>query len=217
MKTYNTGAQCYFDRVPREWDTFYSHENKLMYLLNRYLRQGLYMRHQLTFENCGDLTDATVLDIGCGTGRYSIECAKRGARKVVGIDFAPQMIEFSKNIAAQMGVEDTCEFICGDFMSHPFHDSFDVVLALGLFDYIQDPKLMFEKIASLRPKKFIASFPRFTPIWGLQRYIRYNLIRKCPIYYYNKPHLQSLYQSASINNYELIPCGKGFVGVGRTG
>lgn len=215
METHNTGAQCYFDRVPREWDTFYSHENKFMYLLNRFLRKGLYMRHKLTFENCGDLNGATVLDIGCGTGRYSVECAKRGARKVIGIDFAPHMIEFSKKIAAQMKVDKTCEFICGDFMNQPFQESFDVVLALGLFDYIENPEPIFKKIAALHPKKFVASFPRFTPIWGLQRYIRYHLIRKCPIYNYSKPRLQALYQSASIN-YELIPCGKGFVGIGKS-
>jgi SAM-dependent methyltransferase len=206
------GAKKYFDRVPKQWDAFYSHENRLVYLINKLLRKPLYRRYRLTFENCGDLTGATVLDIGCGTGRYSIECAKRGAKKVMGIDFAPQMIEFSKNIAKQMNVHNTCEFICADFLNYPFENSFDIVLALGLFDYIKDPAPLFKKVAQLNPRKFVASFPRFTPVWGFQRHIRYNWIKKCPIYYYNQKQLEHLYSEASFEEFQVIPCGKGFVG-----
>lgn len=207
------GAKKYFDQVPKQWDAFYAHENRMMYLINKLLRKALYQRYQLTFEHCGDLNGATVLDIGCGTGRYSIECAKRGARHVKGIDFAPQMIEFSKNIAKQMNVDNTCEFICADFLNYSFVESFDIVLALGFFDYIKDPGPVFKKIAQLNPRKFVASFPRFTSIWGVQRHIRYNWIKKCPIYYYNQKQLGHLYSEASFEEFRVIPCGKGFVGV----
>lgn len=207
------GAKKYFDRVPKQWDAFYSHENRLMYLINKLLRKPLYQRYQLTFEHCGDLTGAAVLDIGCGTGRYSIECAKRGAKQVTGIDFAPQMIEFSKNIAKEMNIHNTCEFICADFLNYPFGNSFDIVLALGFFDYIKDPAPLFKKVAQLNPRKFVASFPHFTPIWGFQRHIRYNWIKKCPIYYYNQKQLEHLFSEASFEEFQVIPCGKGFVGV----
>jgi SAM-dependent methyltransferase len=216
MKTENneSGTKIYFDRVPGQWDAFYSHENRPMYLVNRILRKGLYRRYQLTFAHCGDLSGATVLDIGCGTGRYSIECAKRGAKRVVGIDFAPHMIEFSKSIASRMKVNNTCEFICADFMDYPFDEPFDVVLALGFFDYIKDAAPLFKKIAHLNPRKFLASFPRFTPIWGTQRIIRYKWIKKCPIYNYTPEQLSHLYDSASFKEFEIIPYGKGFMGVG---
>jgi SAM-dependent methyltransferase len=208
------GAKRYFDQVPKQWDAFYSHENRLMYLINKLLRKALYQRYRLTFEQCGDLTGAAVLDIGCGTGRYSIECAKRGAKRVKGIDFAPQMIEFSNNIAKQMNVDNKCEFICADFLNYPFEESFDIVLALGVFDYIKEPGPVFNKISQMNPCKFIASFPRFTPIWGVQRHIRYNWIKKCPIYYYNKKQLDRFYSQATFKEFQVIPCGKGFVGVG---
>jgi len=210
----NKGAQSYFDRVPSQWDSFYSNEGTVRYFLNRIFRKGLYRRYQLTFEHCGDLSGASVLDIGCGTGRYSIECAKRGARKVVGVDFAPQMIEFSKNIAADMGIGTRCEFLHADFLEHRFEGTFDVILALGVFDYISDPSAMLGKIASMRPGKFIASFPQFTPFWGLQRHVRYNLIKKCPIYYYTSEQLNALYRAAPFARWSIIPCGRGFVGVG---
>lgn len=213
MEPESTSVQKHFDLIPKQWDAFYSHENRFMNLINRLLRKGLYERYRLTFENCGDLSGASVLDIGCGTGRYSIECAKRGASRIVGIDFAPSMIEFSRKIARQMNVADKCEFICGDFPTYTFDETFDVVLALGFFDYIKNPELIFKKVAQLNPGKFLASFPKFTPIWGIQRFIRYHYFKKCPIYNYSLTQLEHLYQEAPFKHYRIIPCGKGFFGV----
>lgn len=166
MAPETSSVQRHFDHVPKQWDAFYSHENRFIHLINRLLRKGLYERYRLTFENCGDLSGARVLDIGCGTGRYSVECAKRGASRIVGIDFTSSMIDFSRKIAQQMDVADKCEFICGDLLIYSFDETFDVVLALGFFDYIKNPELIFKKVAQLNPSKFLASFPKFTPIWG---------------------------------------------------
>lgn len=213
MRSEATGTQKYFDSVPKQWDTLYSHENRFMYLINNLLRKGLYERYRLTFEHCGDLSGATVLDIGCGTGRYSIECIKRGAKYVIGIDFASSMIEFSQKIAEQMNAADKCEFICDDFLTHPFEDSFDVVLALGVFDYIKEAEPIFKKIAQLRPRKFVASFPKFTPFWGIQRKFRYYCLKKCPIYNYTEEQLQHLYHEVAFEHYKIIPCQRGFLGV----
>ena len=216
MKSQNSLAQQYFDKVPNQWDSLYSHENLLKYTINRLLRKGLFERYRLTFEHCGNLAGARVLDIGCGTGRFSIECAKRGASKVIGIDFAPSMIEFCHNIAKQMGVADKCEFICDDFTSHQFEGSFDVVLALGLFDYVKDPQPVFKKIAQLKPRKFLASFPGYTPFWGIQRKIRYEWIRKCPIYYYKYEQLETLYRDAQFARFNILKGRRGFFGIGET-
>jgi SAM-dependent methyltransferase len=214
MKLEGQEAQKYFDKVPGQWDALYSHENWLKYYLNKWLRKALFLRYQMTFENCGDLTGATVLDIGCGTGRYSVECAKRGAAKVIGIDFAPSMIEYSKRVALQMGVADKCEFVCDDFFTHQFGESFDVILALGVFDYVKEPDPMFKKIAHLNPRLFTASFPVYRPLWDLQRKIRYYGFRKCPIYNYTRRQLENLFRDAPFARYQIIPCGKGLFGVG---
>ncbi len=216
-KSEKTGAQKYFDKVPKQWDTIYSHENWFMNIINQCFRKALYDRYRLTFENCGDLKCKKVLDIGCGTGRYSIECATRGASRVVGIDFAPSMVEFSKDIAQQMGVSDKCEFICSDVLTYPFEDSFDVVLALGFFDYIKEPEHIFRRISELNPKRFVASFPRYFPIWDIQRKIRYHWIRKCPIYNYTKEELEKLASEAPFSQYEIIPCRRGYILVAGTG
>lgn len=216
METVAGGAQKYFDRVSKQWDAFYSRENRFMHLVNRLLRKGLYERYRLTFEHCGNLSGARVLDMGCGTGRYSIECAKRGAAHVVGIDFAPSMVEYSQKVAQEMGVADKCEFICDDIVTHEFEEGFDIVLALGFFDYIEDPVPVFKKVAQFCPRKFVASFPKFTPIWGIQRMIRYKWVKRCPIYNYTAERLEHLYRQAEFKRRQVIPCHKGFFGVAGT-
>jgi 2-polyprenyl-3-methyl-5-hydroxy-6-metoxy-1,4-benzoquinol methylase len=216
MKSGTTGTQKYFDSVPKQWDALYSHENWFMHLMNRWLRKGLYERYRLTFEHCGDLSGKVVLDIGCGTGRYSIECVKRGASRVIGIDFAFSMIEYSQNVAQQMKIADKCKFICDDFLTHPFEESFDIVLALGFFDYIKEPEPIFAKIAELNPRKFMASFPKYTPVWDIQRKIRYYWIKKCAIYNYTAEQLERLSRQAPFPHHHVISCKRGYFLVADT-
>lgn len=44
--------------------------------------------------------NGSVLDIGCGPGKYSVEFAKR-SKNVAGVDLSPKMIEFAKENAAK--------------------------------------------------------------------------------------------------------------------
>ncbi|MBI5570231.1 MAG: class I SAM-dependent methyltransferase [Desulfomonile tiedjei] len=208
------GAQRYFERIPEKWDVLYSDENPVRYAINRLFRKGLFERYRLTFEHCGDIAGASVLDIGCGTGRYSLEFAKRGASRVVGIDFAPSMVEFSRRISHELGLADRCEFVCGDFLTHPFGESFDIVSALGLFDYVADPAPLFAKMADLTNKRFLASFPRKTGLWDLQRTIRYRWIKKCPIYNYTREQLEERFRDAPFPAFRIIQLSRGFFGIG---
>ncbi len=209
MPSTSNGVQRYFDRIPAQWDALYSHENRFMYVLNRLLRKGLFDRYQLTFQKCGALQGARVLDVGSGTGRYSIEFAKRGAERVVGIDFAPTMVEFSKRIADSMGVGDRCEFIHGDFLEFRPDEQFDIVAALGFFDYIADALPAFERIFALTGRIFVASFPAPNLLWGLQRKIRYEWIKKCPIYSYSRERLEKLCAEVGFERLEIIPLSWG--------
>ena len=48
-----------------------------------------------------DLTGKTVLDIGCNAGFYSVEMARRGAARVVGIDSDDRYLEQARLASAQ--------------------------------------------------------------------------------------------------------------------
>lgn len=72
----------------------------------------------------------TVIDLGSGDGRTVIAAAKRGA-KAVGIEYNPDMVEFSKKAAATAGVKNAT-FIHGDIFKEDF--TYATVLTLFLLD-----------------------------------------------------------------------------------
>src|SRR5690606_329199 len=46
-----------------------------------------------------------LLDLGCGAGRIAIGLWELGFRKIVGVDFAPEMVERAKEVARSRGAE----------------------------------------------------------------------------------------------------------------
>jgi SAM-dependent methyltransferase len=68
----------------------------------------------------------TLMDLGCGRGRHSINFANRGYR-VTGVDLAPTAISRAKAKAALAGLE--IDFRVGD-MRMPLDQTFDVVVNL---------------------------------------------------------------------------------------
>jgi len=68
-----------------------------------------------------------ILDIGCGTGRHSIELAKRGYN-VTGIDLSERMLEMAKQKAKNAKVN--AEFIKADARYLKFEKEFDLALIL---------------------------------------------------------------------------------------
>ncbi len=55
---------------------------------------------------CGDVAGRRLLDVGCGSGYFAREMARRGAR-VTGVDIAPRMIEHarSREAAEPLGID----------------------------------------------------------------------------------------------------------------
>lgn len=71
-----------------------------------------------------------ILDVGCGSGFFSILLAKEGY-EVTGIDLTPEMIEKSKMLALEE--EAKADFICMDAEQLDFADeSFDMVVSRNL-------------------------------------------------------------------------------------
>ncbi len=92
---------------------------------------------------CGD----HILDVACGTGVMAPFILKRGAR-YSGIDLSHRMIE-----QADLRIDGPAEFRVGDVYNLPYADVvFDVVLALGLFEYLEDiESAAREMVAATKP------------------------------------------------------------------
>ena len=81
-------------------------------------------------------TGASVLDLGCGPGRYSVELALRGYA-VVGLDINAEFVASAQELAAQEAVE--LELLTGDMREIPFRERFDLALSLGTsFGFFDD-------------------------------------------------------------------------------
>lgn len=84
-----------------------------------------------------------ILDIGCGTGRHSIELARRGYR-VVGVDLSLSQLGRAKEIAAALGV--AVDFRQGDARQLTFSQEFDLAIMLceGAFPLMETDEMNYE-------------------------------------------------------------------------
>jgi precorrin-6B methylase 2 len=77
-------------------------------------------------------TNDVVYDLGSGDGRIVIAAVRDfGARRAVGIEINPQLIQESRENAAQAGVSNRVQFINGDLFTNDLSQASVVVLYLG--------------------------------------------------------------------------------------
>src|SRR5207244_833726 len=68
-------------------------------LVDRIFRRDMYERFHRTLQACDPSSGRSVLDVGCGSGQYATALVERGAREVVGLDFAPNMLRIATDNA----------------------------------------------------------------------------------------------------------------------
>ncbi len=85
----------------------------------------------------GEVRGKRILEVGAGSGRDSIELARRGARVTV-IDYVRSSLDVVARNAEAAGV--TLTMVCGDGTRMPFDEgTFDVVFHQGLLEHFRDP------------------------------------------------------------------------------
>jgi SAM-dependent methyltransferase len=96
-----------------------------------------------------------VYDLGSGDGRIVIAAVRDfGARKAVGIEIKPELIEKSRASAAKAGVADKVEFIQGDLFKSDLSEASVVVLYLS---HAANLDLRARLISSLKPGSRVVS------------------------------------------------------------
>lgn len=77
----------------------------------------------------GALRDKRVLDLGCGTGMFTVGAALLGARLVTGIELDVDSVALANGAAASAGVASRAWFVCTELASwHPQAGAFDTVI-----------------------------------------------------------------------------------------
>ena len=195
-------VKTYFERTADNFDALYENRRNWSYRFNQVFRKALFQRIEKTTKTFVGMEDFSVLDVGCGSGRNSALFAEQGARRVVGIDFSAPMLELAREYTRAKHVADRCEFIQADFLEYHFQETFDVVVALGVFDYVADPVRVLKRMSELANEKVVASFPGVSPVRAPLRKIRYAL-RGCPVYFYTGTKLRQICHEAGLRKFHI--------------
>jgi len=206
-KERNNKVGTYFDKAAAAFDTFYDHQRSaLMRLVDRKFRSDVFERYYLTFKALEPLKGKTVLDIGCGSGPYVVEAARRGGKRVVGLDMAKGMIDLARRRVAAAGVSDKCEFLLGAFPKDSPQEVFDYAIVMGVMDYIADPLVFLSALAKRVRLRAVLSFPSKHWFRTPLRKFRYWL-KRCPVYFYEHEQIEELSKAAGFSStrVEKIP------------
>ncbi len=209
-----------------EWDAgnfaaIYKSHSPASRWFNRILRRAIFARYQISMQELGDVRGRSILDIGCGIGIYSVELARRGCRRVVGLDFSELMLEMARAAARSARVEGAIEFVRDEFLAHDFKgEVFNIAIAMGVFDYLEQPLPFLKKMAQITRGRILASFPRFSILRGTARRLRYRLTNRGDVFYYSSNDVADLARAAGLKRHRLIridSSGGGVVLVGDNG
>ena len=111
----------------------------------------------------GPVEDKDILEIACGTGRFTVMLAERGA-DIVGLDISGAMLAQGREKARSAGVAAHLDFLQGDAGRLPFPDDhFDTVFAMRFFHLADTPASYLTEMRRVsREQVFFDTFNRFS-------------------------------------------------------
>lgn len=112
------------------------HQSRFIDILNQYDWKG----------------NESILDIGCGDGKITVELAKRVPNgSVLGIDISDNAVQFAKNKFPK-NQHSNLDFCHLDFMNSDYTEKFDLIVSVGAIHYIPDQYQALKRVKdSLKP------------------------------------------------------------------
>jgi len=192
-----------FEDKAQQFDDLYEDEGWLV----RTLRPGLFRRRKLAVDTVHAYSSPRVLDVGCGSGRIGEFVLGAGTLHYVGVDFSGPMIDLARARLQRFAPQ--TELIVDDFLTAPLEGPFEVILAVGLFDYLPEPhrfsRRMFELCAP--GGCVVGSFPTWSLLKGPVRKVRYEWIGNCPIFNYSRRELELMFGASGFERVEIASPG----------
>jgi SAM-dependent methyltransferase len=191
-----TATQRYFDRHARAYDRRWARPT----LAERLLRPGPQRGQELAALVVSAHPGARVLDVGCGPGRVGETALDAGASSYVGVDLSPHMLALA---GERLGRFPRVELVEGDFLAVDVPGVFEVVLALGLFDYVAEPERAAHWLHARCAGTLVASFTQWDRLKAPVRHARYRLLHGCRVFDYTVPGVTTLLAGAGFTSVEL--------------
>jgi len=203
MSEKNTQAvKSFFNDYASKFYSIYREEQKnpLRRFFDRTIRFSMFHRFQKVSEIIEKSNSKKILDAGCGPGWHDILLAKSLNVNITGIDVAPEMINIAQKECGKKNLESNLKFITADILEYDFNEKFEVIFALGVVEYFDDPADLLKKLKKICTKKILFSVPVLNHWLTPQRKIRYKM-RNCPLWFYDEIKINNLMSKVSIENF----------------
>jgi 2-polyprenyl-6-hydroxyphenyl methylase/3-demethylubiquinone-9 3-methyltransferase len=206
VSTVEEKVRDHFDDDAQRFDAIYNEKKgAVASFIDNYWRGVVQRRLELNVERLEPLAGKRVLDVGCGSGRFGLAFAARGAEYVLGVDFAAAMIDIANKLAREAGVADKCEFRVGAFPDAiaASEGPFDASTANGFFDYVDRPVPIIARMRELTRGRMIMSFPKAVEWRVPLRRLRFWL-KGTPLFLYREAEVHAIMKEAGVTDYEVI-------------
>ncbi len=204
-------VESHFNKEYKVFDAYYAGKRGFISnWIDKLFRRSMRLRFEKVIKEVAPYEDTTVLDVGCGTGRYSMALALKGIKKALGVDFAQNMIEEANRLARQLKIDHICRFVRADFMQMNLEETFDHVFAMGVFDYIADPVPLVKKMLRCAGRKVMISFPTSGGIIQRLRKFKFEKIKKCPVFFYSEAYVKQIARQAGAKQFTIEKMAKDY-------
>ena len=148
----------------QEW--YQEHDIAEAYDDKRFSRGGRFIdrrEKEAVVEALSPVGEKRILEVACGTGRFTAMLADRGA-DIVGVDISEAMLEQGRRKARAVGVDGSIEFVQADGGRLPFPDDhFDSVFAMRFFHLAPDPQEFMTELCRVSGGQvFFDTFKRYS-------------------------------------------------------
>ncbi len=190
----------YWDETVKEFDSIYTQDKSAFAnFLDKAFRWDMYERFNFAMHQCVPSEGRSVLDVGCGTGRYLLGLGKRNMKKFVGLDVAQNMLSIAEDLCKKEGIIDRCEFHHTDLLHYQTNETYDYSIAIGLFDYVKDPQPILNKLNKVTSIRSVMTFPRSNTWRAPVRKVRLS-IKKCPVYFFSREEIEKMLNEAGFKD-----------------